>query len=378
MSHNSKYYTKRLKKEDTKKLPKITGFFSKASTSTACEPENESPTQTGEEMEMGECRSETPILVTETETETIVSESPCQSREKVEAGDSQPLSESSSEESDSTSSMPDQRKFRASNYENVFPWLYFSNCKEGFLCKYCELFASTDSNNIEFQNIGVKLGTHPTRKLKKHECSKRHIEAEKQYVKTKATDQKKTTVYDMLIKSKHESDEQNIERNRSVIKKLFKIVYFILRKKWAQANFADFVKFVAELGVEDLAVHLENAPAKATYLSGTIVSEFIDIIGEYIERKLLDNLLNCNFYTLLADESTDEANREQLSLFAKFIIGRETVSDHFLGIVNVQKTDAESLMMAIEQFLLAKQIDITKCRFVAFDGTNTMSGEVTG
>lgn len=127
-----------------------------------------------------------------------------------------------------------------------------------------------------------------------------------------------------------------------------------------------------------MAVHLENAPAKATYLSGTIVSEFIDIIGEYIERKLLDNLLNCNFYTLLADESTDEANREQLSLFAKFIIGRETVSDHFLGIVNVQKTDAESLMMAIEQFLLAKQIDITKCRFVAFDGTNTMSGEVTG
>ena len=44
----------------------------------------------------------------------------------------------------------------------------------------------------------------------------------------------------------------------------------------------------------------------------------------------------------------------------------------------MKKTDAHSLMSVIESFLLAKGIDISKTRFVGFDGTNTMSGEVSG
>lgn len=52
--------------------------------------------------------------------------------------------------------------------------------------------------------------------------------------------------------------------------------------------------------------------------------------------------------------------------------------DHYLGIINVDRTDAESLQNAIESFLLAKGLDVTKCRFVGFDGANVMSGEVSG
>lgn len=40
--------------------------------------------------------------------------------------------------------------------------------------------------------------------------------------------------------------------------------------------------------------------------------------------------------------------------------------------------DALSLLTAIEQFFMAKNVDLTKVRFLGFDGTNTMSGEVTG
>jgi hypothetical protein len=35
-------------------------------------------------------------------------------------------------------------------------------------------------------------------------------------------------------------------------------------------------------------------------------------------------------------------------------------------------------MSAIEQFFTAKNIDLTKVRFLGFDGTNTMSGEISG
>lgn len=43
-----------------------------------------------------------------------------------------------------------------------------------------------------------------------------------------------------------------------------------------------------------------------------------------------------------------------------------------------KKPDALSFLTAIEQFFMAKNVDLTKVRFLGFDGTNTMSGEVTG
>lgn len=160
----------------------------------------------------------------------------------------------------------------------------------------------------------------------------------------------------------------------------------LLEKKWAQANFEEVVRFVASLGVEDLQDHLENCPSFATYVSSTTVSELINILGEHIERKLLRSLRRSQFYTLLADESTDEANHEQLSVYAKFVDrdyafgdpDSKLITDHYLGLIHVDRTNAESLMSAMEQFIGAKQVDITRCRFVAFDGCNTMSGEVSG
>jgi hypothetical protein len=56
-------------------------------------------------------------------------------------------------------------------YEVLYPWLYFSENKNGYLWKYCEL--STPKCIGE----GVKLGTHPTRKLEIHDSSSRHKES---------------------------------------------------------------------------------------------------------------------------------------------------------------------------------------------------------
>jgi len=50
----------------------------------------------------------------------------------------------------------------------------------------------------------------------------------------------------------------------------------------------------------------------------------------------------------------------------------------FICLVNVKRTDAESLLTAIHQFFVGKGIDIRRCRFIGFDGANVMSGDVSG
>lgn len=56
----------------------------------------------------------------------------------------------------------------------------------------------------------------------------------------------------------------------------------------------------------------------------------------------------------------------------------DTIQDHYLGIRHVEKTDSYSLTEAIKYFFQAKGVPLSNVRFLAFDGTNTMSGNVSG
>lgn len=54
------------------------------------------------------------------------------------------------------------------------------------------------------------------------------------------------------------------------------------------------------------------------------------------------------------------------------------VGDHYLGLIEVQRTDTESLMKEIERFLIAKGFRVENAMFVGFDGCNTMSWQNKG
>ena len=82
----------------------------------------------------------------------------------------------------------------------------------------------------------------------------------------------------------------------------------------------------------------------------------------------------------MADETTDIADRAQLSIFIRYIDADDhTVKEEYLGLTEVVGSKgAEALLEKICDFLKEKGIDINQMRFNGFDGTNTMSGEITG
>ena len=97
----------------------------------------------------------------------------------------------------------DQRHFNSKKYEVLYPWLYFSENKNGYLWKYCELF--NPSSALKCIGEGVKLGTRPTRKLEIHDSSSRHKES---------LMSKSVNVYRQL-----QTQNENVEEfNRGVVK----------------------------------------------------------------------------------------------------------------------------------------------------------------
>jgi hypothetical protein len=101
------------------------------------------------------------------------------------------------------------------------------------------------------------------------------------------------------------------------------------------------------LGVDGLKEHLENCLSFATHLSSTTVTKLINILVD--NSKKVCAVVN---FTLLADESTDDANREQLSVYAKYVDNfvfvdpdSKFITDHFLGIIHVDRCRISSHVM---------------------------------
>jgi hypothetical protein len=159
---------------------------------------------------------------------------------------------------------------------------------------------------------------------------------------------------------------------------LIESAYFVIRKQWAIDSIKDILQFLHNQKCPNVLNFMASHPS-VTYTSSTSVRDIVLSINSFIEKNLLETIRNSPYIALLADESTDEANRTQFAVLIRCLsMDTNTIDDHFVGMVNVKKTDAESLMNEIQRFLISKDIDICKIMFVGFDGCNTMSGENKG
>ena len=80
-----------------------------------------------------------------------------------------------------------------------------------------------------------------------------------------------------------------------------------------EGNFIALVRFRAETD-DVLAHHLANSPRNARYTSKTIQNELVDVIGRSIRSDVVQEVKRAKFYSIIADEVTDTANKEELSL----------------------------------------------------------------
>lgn len=258
-----------------------------------------------------------------------------------------------------------------SKYEQMKYWVYYSPSAAGFLCKACSVMNAKGP----WVSEGVNFHGHPTRAMKTHEESKMH-----QNSLSAIQSSKVSNVYQQIKEGACNELQKKQAHSKIVMKKFVMVIYFMIKKQWAILdNFESVIKFLGhDLGDPDIKLHLDTCAKNATYLSHFSVQNILRCISEYIEESSLAELKLCDAFTLFADESKDKAQREQLALIAKFKTTNGDVKEKFLGLVNLSETDAGSIMCSIEQFMLARGIDLSKCLFVSLDGTNVMSGEISG
>lgn len=317
-----------------------------------------------------------------------------------------------------------ERRSRRANPDHLkrFPWLAISRHEEhwGAWCANCALMGQTEAGgrNASNQKLG-NLVTRPLRDfsdltgnkgaLSVHQEAKYHQSATaavSDYLQRLESNQEVTTV---LLSAK----KREIERTRAGLAsivdtiKLAAIQNIPLRghrddgridpsgeiPSNNDGNFRTLLRLRLQSGDSALQEHLRAAPSTALYTSKTAQNEILRDMLEIITQKIASKVEASPLWALLADETTDRANREQLTVVVRYLdttAGKCAVREDPVALVDVfdelgavdagveVKLSGENLgrvILAItERVGLNKKYLIAQC----YDGAAAMSSVKVG
>ncbi|XP_025194273.1 52 kDa repressor of the inhibitor of the protein kinase-like [Melanaphis sacchari] len=194
---------------------------------------------------------------------------------------------------------------------DMYPWIVYSESKNGLYCKYCTLFYSGGHGtgkknymtlgllvNKPLQNFKHLMGN--TGDLHSHEITKYHIESV-----LRAQDLIKTYENPSLeVVSQIDSNHlKQITENRNRLRSIIKSVLLLARQnipfrghrddgpllknnelspKLNEGNFREILKFRIESGDMELENHLKNTSSKATYIIIRYINEDYTVQEDFL------------------------------------------------------------------------------------------------
>lgn len=144
------------------------------------------------------------------------------------------------------------------------------------------------------------------------------------------------------------------------------------------SNFNALLKFRISSGDQHLKQHLETCGKHATYISKTTQNNLINIIGSQITSHILAEVKAAKFYSILADEVTDKANWEQLSIVLRFVDSTSCIKEEFMTFVPCVDITGRTIANNILQKLEEWGLDVQDLRGQGYDGAANMSGKFQG
>ena len=288
-----------------------------------------------------------------------------------------------------------KRKFQPA-WLKRFPWLTYSPSKEGGFCKFCVLFAPESVRN-------QKLGRFIAVPLNRYKDAIEHCTAHEQLEYHKQSmmqaDEFLTRMKDPstdILNAIDNTRKRQVEDNRRRLIPVIKTVIFCGRQELPLRGHRDegplladapqhndgvfraALRFRLDAGDADLAAHLSSAQANATYLSWETQNEVINACGGILARQVAAEVCSARFYSVLVDETTDSATKEQCSLSVRYV-KNSAVQERFVAFCDLQgDMTAASIVSAVVNKLTEFEMDVSLIRGQGYDGASTMSGRLNG
>ena len=167
----------------------------------------------------------------------------------------------------------------------------------------------------------------------------------------------------------HSQRAEQVRRNRIILKCITEVLVMMGKQSIAIKGLQDEdSNFMAMLSL----LAKENAPRISKYTCPDIKNEIIFFSAKQILDGLIDNCKRSVIYALIADESTDVTNKEEISICIRFVgrkeDGRHLISEEFLTFVHADKgSNAEELTTKLLETIQSVGFSVNDMRAQGYD-----------
>ncbi|KAF0702099.1 zinc finger MYM-type protein 1-like, partial [Aphis craccivora] len=246
--------------------------------------------------------------------------------------------------------------------------------KNDWICG-CDV-TNSRSNEISWSKLGIDDLCHLSAKIKSHEKTQSHINAQ----------------LSLKLLGKQDIRQQLnsafLKENRYILSKIIDCIRFCgafelaLRGHDEKADsinpgvFRRLINFSAELD-SALKTHLE----KTTVFKGIskeIQNDILDCTLTVCQNQIKIEINEADFISIIADETTDVSNFFQMSIVFRYVLTDGSPVERFWGFFNPTGHDAKCLSECIKSTLQNVLLDKQKLITQSYDGANVMSGHISG
>ena len=212
-----------------------------------------------------------------------------------------------------------------------------------------------------------------TASFKEHESSSAHNEAAMKLARIKSDEPDVETLLNTQKEEQQKRNRHSFLKEVSSIRVLARQGLSLRGHTEEDGNLFQLMKARAE---DDK--NIEKWLQDGAYMSHDIVNEIIKIMGNSILRKLIEEIQKTDYYAVLADETRDISNKEQLVICIRWVDSQYTVFEEPIGMFNIPQTDSAAILAAMKDVLLRCSLPIEKCRGQGYDGASNMMGRLNG
>jgi hypothetical protein len=131
---------------------------------------------------------------------------------------------------------------------------------------------------------------------------------------------------------------------------------------------------------EHLKKHGNPGRGNVSYLSDTIVDEFIALMADKVLSAIVSELKQAKYFAISVDSTPDISHTDQLTVIVRYLTNYGTPMERFLCFLPVTDHHGEQLAAVVLNCLdnLPEKIEIADCRGQCYDNAPNMSGRMKG
>jgi hypothetical protein len=109
-----------------------------------------------------------------------------------------------------------------------------------------------------------------------------------------------------------------------------------------------------------------------------VQNEILQLLASDVLRRILADVQQSNYYSIMLDETSDCSRHEQLAVCLRYCDAQLDIREVFTGFHDLVKQDAMRLFSITKNILTRYNLDINRCRGQCFDGAANVAGALNG